>query len=161
MRYDVRFPEGMNEHIDNKLVRDFQASFMKNLNRQKLKPQYLLVREQSQEKHQHYHGILWLEGHETQSIVRHITTAERLWSSRLGLPPRESGYGLIDDCTKNRSGKRQTNGMMLRRDDPDYEAKKADCLRRASYLAKINTKSSTPQGQRELFSSRIPQVTEE
>ena len=28
-------------------------------------------------------------------------------------------------------------------------------FRRASYLAKTNTKGNTPQGQRELFSSRI------
>ena len=34
--------------------------------------------------------------------------------------------------------------------------KKDDCFRRASYLAKTNTKGTAPKGQRELFSSRIP-----
>lgn len=76
--------------------------------------------------------------------------------SAFDLPPKENGYGLIDDCTKSRNGEKQINGVMLRRDDPDYETKKADCFRRASYLAKINTKGNTPEGQRELFSSRIP-----
>lgn len=156
MRYDIRFPDGINEHSDNKLVREFQANFIKHLQRQGLKPQYLLVREQSREKHQHYHGALWLDGQKTQNIHNHIKVAERLWNSALELPPQENGYGLIDDCTKSRSGEKQINGVMLRHDDPEYESKKADCFRRASYLAKINTKNNTPQGQREIFSSRIP-----
>ena len=42
------------------------------------------------------------------------------------------------------------------RNDPAYETKKDDCFRRASYLAKVNSKGNTPKGQRELFSSRIP-----
>ena len=74
----------------------------------------------------------------------------------MGLPDRENGYGLIDDCTKSRSGAKQINGVMLRKDDPEYASKKDDCFRRASYLAKVNTKGNTPKGQRELFSSRIP-----
>jgi len=155
MRYDVRFPQDMNGHADNKTVSDFQANLMKNLNRKGLKPQYVLVREQSREKHQHYHGILLLDGHKTQSIKGHIATAERLWNSALEFPPREGGYGLIEDCTKDRNGNPQVNGVMLRHDDPDYESKKADCFRRASYLAKANTKNNTPEGQREIFSSRI------
>ncbi len=156
MRYDVRFPEKVGEHTNNKTVSDFQANLMKNLNRKGLKAQYVLVREQSREKHQHYHGILLLNGHKTQSINGHIATAERLWNSALGLPPREGGYGLIEDCTKDRNGNPQVNGVMLRHDDPDYESKKEDCFRRASYLAKVNTKNNNPQGQREMFSSRIP-----
>jgi len=156
MRYDIRFPEGVNEHTDNKLVRDFQANLIKTLKRQGLNPNYLLVREQSQEKHQHYHGVLMLEGRETQSIHNHIAAAERRWNSALDLPSREGGYGLIDDCTKDRNGNRQENGVMLRHDDSDYESKRDECFRRASYLAKINQKANTPKGQRELFTSRIP-----
>ena len=84
MRYDVRIPEGMYIE-DNKTFRDFQANFMKNLSRQGLKPQYIAVREQSREKHQHYHVALLLDGQKTQSIHNHIQTAERLWDSALGL----------------------------------------------------------------------------
>jgi len=153
LRYDVRFPEGMCEHTDNVAFREFQANLMKNLNRKGLKPQYIAVREQSKEKHQHYHVGLWLDGNKTQNIHNHIETAERLWRSQLGL---QEGQGRIDDCTKSRTGEKQINGVMLRKDDPEYETKKADCFRRASYLAKINTKSNTPQGQREIFSARIP-----
>ena len=155
MRYDVRLPENMYIE-DNKTFRDFQANFMKNLSRQGLKPQYIAVREQSKEKHQHYHVALLLDGQKTQSIHNHIKTAERLWDSALGLEPRENGYGLINDCTISRTGDKHINGVMLRPDDPDMEAKKDDCFRRASYLAKTNTKGNAPKYQREMFSSRIP-----
>ena len=157
MRYDVRLPEGL-DHTDNGLFREFQSKYIKNRSRKGFKPQYVAVREQSKEKHQHYHVALWLDGQKTQNIHDHITTAERLWNKTLGLPDKENGYGLIDDCTKSRSGAKQINGVMLRRDDPEYASKKDDCFRRASYLAKVNTKGNTPKGQRELFSSRIPKL---
>ena len=155
MRYDIRFPQGYGD-ADNGVFREFQSKFMKNLSRKGLKPQYVAVREQSTEKHQHYHVALMLDGQKTQNIHNHIATAERLWDSTLGLPERENGYGLIDDCTTSREGEKQVNGVMLRPDDPEMEAKKDDCFRRASYLAKTNTKGYAPVGQRELFSSRIP-----
>ena len=155
MRYDVRIPDGMYLD-DNKTFRDFQANFMKNLSRQGLKPQYIAVREQSKEKHQHYHVALFLDGQKTQSIHNHIQTAERLWDNALGLEPRENGYGLVDDCTTSRTGDKQINGVMLRPDDPEMEKKKDDCFRRASYLAKTTTKGNAPKYQREMFSSRIP-----
>ena len=155
MRYDIRFPEGY-DHADNGVFREFQSKFMKNLSRQGLKPQYIAVREQSREKHQHYHVALLLDGQKTQSIHNHIQTAERLWDLTLGLPEKENGYGLIDDCTKSRSGEKQENGVMLRYDDPWRGDKKDDCFRRASYLAKTSTKGNNPKGQREMFSSRIP-----
>ena len=158
MRYDIRFPEGY-DHADNGVFREFQSKFMKNLSRQGLKPQYIAVREQSREKHQHYHVALLLDGQKTRSIHNHIQTAERLWDTTLGLPARENGYGLIDDCTTSRTGETQINGVMLRPDDPDMEKKKDDCFRRASYLAKTNTKGNAPKYQREMFSSRIPKQT--
>ena len=154
MRYDIRFPEGYGD-VDNGVFREFQSKFIKNLSRKGLHPQYVAVREQSKEKHQHYHVALLLDGQKTQSIHNHIQTAERLWDSTLGLPERVNGYGLIDDCTTNRNGEKQVNGVMLRPDDPEREQKKDECFRRASYLAKTNTKGYAPKGQRELFSSRI------
>ena len=143
------------QDTDNKLFISFQAVFMRNLTRQGLKPQYIAVREQSREKHQHYHVALFLDGQKTQSVYNHINNAERLWENKLGLPAREESYGLIDDCTVSRDGKPQVNGVMLNPRDPDYEAKRDECFYRASYLAKVNTKK-TPQGQREVFSSRVP-----
>ena len=155
MRYDIRFPLNY-ELSNNDLFRTFQSALMKNLSRRGLEPQYVAVREQSRERHQHYHVALFLDGQKTKNICDHIKTAERLWDRTLGLPERDNGYGLIDDCTLSRDGKPQVNGVLLRRDDPNYAAQKDDCFRRASYLAKTNTKGKAPKGQREVFSSRIP-----
>ena len=71
-------------------------------------------------------------------------------------PYLKQSIRITDDCTTNRNGEKQENGVMLRDDDPFRYDKKEDCFRRASYLAKTNTKGNTPKGQRELFSSRIP-----
>ena len=158
MRYDVRYPADWTEIPSNHRFSNFQASLMKSLVRGGLKPQYLAVREQSREKHQHYHACLWLDGQKTRRISDHIHTAERLWASTLGLPAEEGGRGLIDDCTRSRGGEIQTNGVLLCPKDPNYEAKRAECFYRASYLAKVNTKK-TPAGQRELFASRLRQPT--
>ena len=102
-----------------------------------------------------------LDGHKTQSIHDHIQTAERLWEKTLNLHPkyddagRATSYGLIDDCMRNRQGQPQENGVMLRKDDPNYNSQYDQCFRRCSYLAKVNQKDSFPKHQRELFSSRI------
>lgn len=152
LRYDIRFPEGSNDYNHNRVVSSFQANYTKNLRRQGLNPQYVLVREKATKDYPHYHGILLLDGQKTQSIHNHIDTAERLWRSALGMT---TGNGLIHSCDKDSNGKSQTNGVMLRKDDPEYEVKKANCFHRSSYLAKINHKSSTPKGEREVFSSQL------
>lgn len=161
MRYDVRFPQGYDYPNDNELFSQFQESFIKNRKREGYDPAYIAVRECSREKHQHYHVALLLDGHKTQNIHDHIQTAERLWEKTLNLPPkcentgRATSYGLIDDCMRTRQGQPQENGVMLRKDDPEYERKYDQCFRRCSYLAKVNQKDSSPKHQRELFSSRI------
>ena len=140
MRYDVRFPQGYDYPNDNELFSQFQESFIKNRKRE---------------------GYVMMNGHKTQNIHDHIQTAERLWEKTLNLPPkcdntgRTTSYGLIDDCMRNRQGQPQENGVMLRKDDPEYERKYDQCFRRCSYLAKINQKDASPKHQRELFSSRI------
>jgi len=158
MRYDVRYPSGWSENPNNRQFSNFQASLMKSLSRGGLNPQYLAVREQFRGKHPHYHVCLWLDGQKTRHVSNHIHTAERLWASTLGLPTKDGGRGLIDDCTRSRRGEIQTNGVLLCPRDPDYEARRAECFYRASYLAKISTKK-TPEGQRELFASRLPRST--
>ena len=161
MRYDVRFPQDYEHTNDNELFSQFQETFIKNRKRKGYDPAYIAVREGSREKHQHYHVALMLDGHKTQSIHDHIQTAERLWEKILNLPPknddagRTTCYGLIDDCMRNRQGQPQENGVMLRKDDPDYDSKYDQCFRRCSYLAKVNQKGSASKHQREVFSSRI------
>ena len=152
MRYDIRFPEEL--YVDpkegNAMVRKFQSDFIKSLKREGLTPHYAITREQSKEKHGHYHCILLLDERKTQSIKKHIEKADRIWKTKLG------DYGkkaLIDDCTKDRNGNHQDNGIKIKRNSQEYQKQydKAFCW--ASYLAKENTKSNN-DGLREVFTSR-------
>lgn len=166
MRYDVRFPQEAHIPNDNYLIGAFQADWIKALKRDGLDPHYVMTREQSQAKHQHYHGVLLLDGSKTQNISKHIAIAEAIWQRKLA-PFIEEKHesdvpaecrkqrGLIDDCTSDREGQPQENGIMLRRDDPEYEEKINRCFHWASYIAKENTKANIPEGQRQLFASRI------
>ena len=149
MRYDVRFPKNHDYPNGNEAFSRFQETFIKNRKRAGYDPAYIAVRECSREKHQHYHVALMMNGHKTQNIYDHIQTAERLWEKTLNLPPkyndewRAASYGLIDDCMRNRQGQPQENGVMLRKDDPEYECKYDQCFRRCSYLAKVNQKDAS------------------
>ncbi|MDD3021848.1 MAG: inovirus-type Gp2 protein [Alphaproteobacteria bacterium] len=151
LRYDIRLPSGKSHSPDNKVFTRFQANFMKNLDRNGLDPHYVAVREQSKEKHQHYHVTLLLDGHKTQSPYGHIQKADELLASTLGAEHK----GLIDGCWKNRNGEPQKNGIMLRKDDPEYAVKYDQCFQWASYLAKTNQKANCPKHKHEIFSSII------
>jgi hypothetical protein len=151
MRYDVRMPEGNNDP-SNEAFRNGQANLMKNLSRAGLDPHYVAVREQKNAEHQHYHECLWVKYKQEKSFNEIIDKANESFASAFGDP---TNNGLVDDCTEDRNGNPQENGIILRKDDPDYENKVAQTLEWASYLAKINQKSSIPLGVRELFSSRI------
>ena len=151
IRYDVRMPEG-NTDPSNEAFRSGQSNFIKNLKRSGLDPNYVAVRE-AKEKRQHYHGCLWVKYKQDKSFDEIIDKANESFASAFNAPENK---GLVDDCTKDKYGNPQQNGIILRKDDPDYENKVADTLEWASYLAKVNQKSNTPPGARELFSSRLP-----
>ena len=154
MRYDIRFPQDNKIPEQDKTFRDFHANWIKNLKRNNLDPHYLWTREQSKEKHSHYHGILLLDGNKTQSIHGHIEKAEELWHKALDIDPANN-KGLVNDCTKGRDGTTHKNGIMLRKDDPEYTEKKNQCFEWSSYLAKENTKGNAPKGCRTFAYSRL------
>ena len=156
-RLDLRYPDGAEVPADNAHFRRFASTYMKNLARQGLKPQYFAVREQSKRHNGcHYHMGVLVDGQKTRNCYGHLATAERLWEHELGLPPKEGGYGLVNRCDKDKkTGERMLNGMMLDPNRDNYEDLKDTCFRRSSYLAKENTKG-TPKGVREYFASRLP-----
>ena len=156
-RMDIHFPKSMDVPADNEHIKRFLSAFMKNLKRQGLKPQYFAVREQSKyENRQHYHLGLLLDGQKTQNSTKHLKTAERLWDHELGLPPKPEGYGLVNLCDKDKkTGERVKPDIKLVPSGDNYELVRNNAFRRASYLAKVNTKG-TPQGCREYFASRVP-----
>lgn len=155
MRYDIRTPN--DKRMDDKTLRHFHANWMKNLKvYEGLDPKYVLVKEQSREKHKHYHGVLLLDGNKIQNIQKPLKKGEELLSRALKIDHTVNN-GLINDCTRGRDGKDQKNGIMLRKDDPDYEDQKKVCMEWASYLAKENTKKNMPKGTRTFSTSRTRQ----
>jgi hypothetical protein len=152
-RMDFTYPKGYDVPQGNKQMSSFLAKFKRNLNRDDNAAQYVCVREQSREKHQHYHLLLIMNQDNHQFPNKPIETAEKLWASTLGV---ESGKGLVDHCRKSRDGQRQTNFYRLNPKDDDFEQQKAKAFQRASYLAKTNTKGNQPKGSHDVLCSRIP-----
>jgi len=153
-RMDLRYPRGLDVPSDNKQVSSFLAKFKRNLKRNGNDPHYVCVREQSREKHQHYHLMLLTCQKKHQFPHKLIDKAEELWASTLGV---ESGKGLVDHCTTSRTGQQQPNSYRLNQNEDDFEQVKAKAFERVSYLAKENTKGNKPKRQREVLCSRVPE----
>jgi len=152
VRVDLRFPKDKHYPNDNKLFSKFTSPFVKDLKRQKLDPYYVAVREQSKEKHQHYHLVVFVDGNKVKFPNKVIKAAEKHW----GKTVNDDKRGLVEHCTKSRSGEKQTNFYRLRRNDSDYEEHRTACFHRCSYLAKVNTKGKTAKREREVFGSQVP-----
>lgn len=152
-RMDLRYPKGYDVPSDNGQVSSFLSSFNKNLKRNGNAPQYVCVREQSREKHQHYHLMLLTNQKNHQFPHKLIDKAEKFWASTLGI---ENGKGLVDHCTKSRSGEKQKNSYQLNQNEENFEQVMKDCFQRCSYLAKTNTKGNKPKYKREVLCSRVP-----
>ena len=142
MRLDLRFPRNMTHSSDNSYIVNFINSYITNLTRQQLDPKYIWVREQSREKHQHYHLILLLNGNKTKSIYGHVQKAEELWGKQFSLSAGNNG--LVNSCTKSRNGEQQQNGTMIKRNSEDFQTAYYKAFERSSYLAKKHTKQSLP-----------------
>ncbi len=152
IRFDVRFPAEYYNDRSNQIFSEFIADLIKFYKRAGLDPVYIWVREQSCEKHQHYHCILLLDGNKIQSYHHVLRQAEAMWNRKLGVEQ----LGLINFCNKSRYGELQSNGIMLRRNDENFSDVFNKCFHWASYLAKTATKDYAPLGIREFGSSRIP-----
>ncbi|UQZ88010.1 hypothetical protein C4J81_01765 [Deltaproteobacteria bacterium Smac51] len=154
IRFDLRFPEHFTVPEDNTILSKFLDSFKTKLTRMGLSPSYLWVREQSREKHQHYHLVLLLNGSLVQNFYHILQLAEYYWGLALGC----DASGLVDFCLYSRNGLPQSNGLMLRRNTLDFVPAFQTCFHWASYLAKENTKGYGPQWTKEYGSSRIPSL---
>lgn len=152
VRMDLRYPSDFSASDKNKDIQGFASKFSKYFKRQGYDPHYLWVREQSREKHQHYHLMVAVDGNKMQSPYKLLNKAEEVWESTIGADQA----GLVDHCNISRKGERQANSYMLRRNDSDFDQVYDDCHKRCSYLAKENTKGYAPKRHREFGYSRIP-----
>ncbi|NHZ46313.1 YagK/YfjJ domain-containing protein [Nitratidesulfovibrio liaohensis] len=85
IRFDLRYPRDFYSSRKNNDIQRFFNSFTRYLSRKGIAFQYVWVREQSREKHQHYRVMLPLNGNLTCHSWNHIERAERLWQRALGI----------------------------------------------------------------------------
>ena len=162
VRLDFRYPQDYTIPPGNQVFVDFLENFIQNLKRLGLDPYRFWAREQSVTERPHYHVCLFLNGNKVQSIYGLCTKAEELWQLALkpdnddqskGMPER-----LVWDCTKDRHGNPQQNGIMIRRGAPDYDVAFQDCYHWSSYLAKTRSKELIPNGTKRFGASHVPVI---
>lgn len=143
VRFDLRFPSDMPMENSNHAVSVFHERFTRYLRNNGADPKLVWVREQSREKHQHYHCMLIVDGNKHQAPQALLTHAEKYWGRALGADGAIPG--LVDHCKTGRDGSYVSNCYNLRRSDPALNTVMADCFRRCSYMAKVNTKENRPK----------------
>lgn len=146
-RFDVRFPRNSDYSDANKVFTRGEADVVKYLTRKGLSPSYVAVREKSGADGSHYHGVMILDASKTLSPYGHLKKTEEIFERKFGLEA-DGSHGIVNYCDHDRQGKPTINSYIVHRSNKEEYDK---AFKRASYLAKINTK--TDDGQRELFSS--------
>jgi hypothetical protein len=116
--------------------------FTKHLEWKDLDPFYLWVREQASSHNPHYHCLILLDGQKIQNHYGIMEEAKRLWANINACDPD----GLVDYSWEP---------WQLRRGDIGFNQSLAQCVFAASYLAKVNTKNSSPYRHRDFGSSRL------
>ena len=157
IRFDVTYPKGFMAVEDNSDMSNLMKLLIQQCSRNGVSPVYFWVREQSlRSKNQHYHCMLLLDGNKTCRYYPYIELAEEIWGRILGVNPK----GLVHYCDRDPDGNRQTNGIILRNDDPYYEDKIATVVRQAMYLAKDHTKGIYNDGFRDFGMTRISSISQ-
>jgi hypothetical protein len=149
---DLNYPSERMSPKDNKDIQKFMSKYVKHGKRKGYDPHYIWVREQSKEKHQHYHVAILCNGNKVQSPIKLLKKAEEHWGQTIGVVNTQ---GLVDHCSTSREGHKQPNSYMMRQNEDDFEQKKKDWFQRCSYLAKTNTKGYTPHRIREYGCSKL------
>ena len=122
---------------DNKLISRFMKNLKKHLQRayQMNEIGYLWVREKERAKHQHYHGVLYLDGNKIRHPAKLKRTMETLWKNLRDsnhLPTIKNPYYFVDN-----------------------EQEKIKAIERISYLAKARGKGYRDQQAKDYGSSRL------
>ena len=151
VRIDITYPAEIRNLGDNNHISRFIESFALRFKRRRIDFKYLWVREAVNPDHNpHYHCMFLLDGNKIQNPYGLFEKATALWEKILGT----GASGLVDYCLGNR-GQERNNGVMLCRNSHDFNQKFMDCFYRASYLAKVYSKCSSPKRVREFGLSRM------
>lgn len=163
VRFDLRFPVNYLTNGGNDEVSHLFKIMKENASNRGTDVHFVWVREQSREKHQHYHCVMFINGSLVCNYRRYLGEIERVW----GLVLSCDAKGLVDWCDRDRSGLPVENGIMIVRPRQDaqgdsffaqnelYNNSLRRCFEWASYLAKTNQKDNTPPGTRRFNASQL------
>jgi hypothetical protein len=147
-RFDLRYPSGSTYKNDNELVSRFAEALRLYCKRKEYDPQYLWVRELSENNQVHYHFMLLMNGNKIQNPYKLIHDyVLNLWKGCLGI---QYGEGLVHYVYSN-----QSSGMILR-NHPNLKQTIDAYYQHASYLAKVYSKGNMPAFVNGYGCSRIP-----
>lgn len=157
VRFDVRFPQWYRTTGGNDEISHLFKMLKENSQNKRIGLQFLWVREQSQEKHQHYHCIALLDGSRVRDYLRFLSVVTEKWGQVLGCDP----VGLVDRCDREGNGFRIDRAQVQA--SPGAHAKHPQafiknfgaCFYWGSYLAKENQKANTPNGVRRYGASQL------
>ncbi|MGE4297911.1 MAG: inovirus-type Gp2 protein [Desulfovibrionaceae bacterium] len=163
IRFDVRFPEHYATDGGNSEISHLFKDLREKAQYDSIELVFLWVREQSWEKHQHYHCIVMIDGSKVQYYQRFIFQVIKAWSRVL----RCDASGLIFWCNQDYQGMPVENGIMIARprrnaqgvelesQQSQFQTNLNRCFEWGSYLAKTNQKDNTPPGVRRYGASQI------
>ncbi len=152
-RMDLKFPADYSVPADNEIIKKAMSTYTKELSREGLDPQYAVKREQKTSEHQHYHVHMFVDGNKKVDCMDLIDMAVPHWSRALKVDDKTAD-DIINRCNKS-NGKPQKNGIMIRRNSPEYKNQYDQTFRQMSYLAKKDDDDITPQGEKAVFYSQF------
>ena len=155
--YVVRFPQGY-EPNGNTEIKKAMAETVKECQREKLphKPSYVMVKEQSTDDGNHFHGLLLLDNSVVKGPMKTLEILEKHLDRAVGIAEQNGtgNQGLVELCDKDQNGRPQRCIYFVHRGN---ETEFNEAFYRASYMAKQKDKDD--ESRRELFCSKTNQKT--
>lgn len=144
VRFDLLYPVDYGNAPNNDHISDTIAKAEQTFRRRGLDPAHIWVREQKSSHHQHYHGVMLLDGQKTHTKGYVHDTMERHWKKTIG----SESEGLIDYCNGTKD-KPHENGIMIQRS----QGIPAAVQRQISYICKAEDKAPPKDGLRDFGTS--------
>ena len=142
VRFDIRYPDNDNTNTSSERISDFAYNLKRNLDREtfegghKTDAKVIHVQEQESSSHPHHHFAVIVNANAKQNAYPILEKANTLWKTMM----KTNEDGLVDFCN------RYENGIIIRRNSPDYEEQYDKTFYQLSYLAKVRGKENRDKG---------------
>ena len=142
VRFDIRYPDNDNINPSSERISDFAYNLKRSLDREtfegghKTDAKVIHVQEQESSSHPHHHFAVIVNANAKQNAYPILEKANNLWKTMM----KTNEDGLVDFCN------RYENGIIIRRNSPDYEEQYDKTFYQLSYLAKVRGKENRDKG---------------